>query len=735
MSSPKGEKTLVLKNENSDTPDETVPRFNWEEFQTGAVFQSIVSPKGQNESDKIDSSRIISPTQFTPSVLDSPATIVNELNPQIQQDSYIYTSTSYVGKGTVLGNRYEVKEMLGEGGFGKTYLVTDEEDYLKTEWVLKLLDSKRIPDGDVAKFIQKLKSQYKAWKYFSDTSPDSIVRLLSVRKLIMPWGDETVGLLMEYMPGGDLLDILKVWQPTSNTLLIPSQIDSLLIYFKQICESVLALHSENFLHRDLKPSNIFLADDKKKCKLGDFDLLLNLKQELLNNTVSFEISGTPNFMAPEAFEGKFTELSDIFSIGATFYYCLSGRYPFEGNSIPEMLIKLISGTRPKPLSEINPLIPHELDQLILRCLETKPEDRPANVKEILSDLNRIGNFAEDVKSSPLSNAAPVMLAELLLKVLGKEDRADLIDDLKSTGYRSKREFEVHEEQDLIEEYCYTVPPDQILLERLTKPQLKKLASLLNIDTVKLNSREEIIKVILPEIGFLCGIREVPGIEATRIFLEKSFKNFANINTSNDCIGILNPAFTSIEIFITLLIRFYGQLCYGASFETQLAPQANGKKEKWTFGEKTKVLKKLSDSISAFPEKAKSVFSKNLFSQEIFNSLKDLSDHRNSWSHHETEPKSFNEMRRIGQEFLTIALQTIKKIKESKNFPRVVQIISSEEDVYGRHFYYGQDDSGRKEKIFTPHPLGLGEIYLFFPLTNPARINPLIFPYEHKDKKK
>ena len=63
-----------------------------------------------------------------------------------------------------------------------------------------------------------------------------------------------------------------------------------------------------------------------------------------------------------------------------------------------------------------------------------------------------------------------------------------------------------------------------------------------------------------------------------------------------------------------------------------------------------------------------------------------------------------------------------------------RLTSLEHDVFGRHFYYGVDDKGRREKIFHSFPLQLGEIYLFFPLTNPARINPLIVPYEYEKKK-
>jgi hypothetical protein len=444
-------------------------------------------------------------------------------------------------------------------------------------------------------------------------------------------------------------------------------------------------------------------------------------------------AGTPYFMAPEAFENS-TIASDIFSLGATFYYCLSGRH--ASNIFPSLnQYASLNYESPKSLLEFNSLIPPELDQLILRCLEKNPDDRPANVKEILSDLNRIGNFEEvEVKQSPLSSSAPLILSKYLIQILPKEDLAFLVKRLKKSGYRSKRDAE-HEESDLIEEYCYSVEPDKILQDNLTTRQLLKLADILELDGDENSTREEIIQNILLEMGFSRGFREVPGLGATRVFLENSFNNFANASTSDECQGMIQSAFSSMEIGIDLLIRFYGQIFHGASFEKILSRHVNGKPKasRWTFGEKIKVLRTLYDSnISHLPERTKGAFKEKFFDKKVFELLEKLSKSRNSLAH-QTELKRFSELRKIGQDFLNVALETIQLISESKNVPRAVQIVSIEYDVFGRHFYYGLDDKGRREKIFHSLPLELGEIYLFFPLTNPARINPLIVPYEY-DKK-
>jgi hypothetical protein len=75
------------------------------------------------------------------------------------------------------------------------------------------------------------------------------------------------------------------------------------------------------------------------------------------------------------------------------------------------------------------------------------------------------------------------------------------------------------------------------------------------------------------------------------------------------------------------------------------------------------------------------------------------------------------------------VEVLRELAENQYAPRVVQIVSRQDDIYGRHFYLGKDDRGHHERIFTPLPMEVGQLYLFYPLTNPARINPLIFRYE------
>lgn len=629
-------------------------------------------------------------------------------------------NVSRIERGTVVFAQFIVERELAIGGFGHIYLVKDEKDFLKNIIVMKIIPLEKLS------FMNPTKSTYKEWRVVSEYYPDKVVRLLNVRNDLLINDKQFFCLFMEYMEGGSLEELITEWMIESNQL-SPSQINQLLIYFKQICESVYVLHKEQLLHRDIKPANVLFNKKKDRCKLCDFEIMHNLQSELEND--GSKIIGTPNFMAPETFSGQYTVASDIFALGVTFYYCLSGKKIFDKSHISEQIFSVLNEA-PKSLLEFNLLIPPELDQLILRCLEKNPDDRPANVKEILSDLNRIGNFEEEeIKHSPLSSSAPLILSKYLIQILPKDDLTFLVKRLKKSGYRSKRDAE-HEESDLIEEYCYSIEPDKILQENLTTRQLIKLADILEIDSDENNTREEIIQNILLEIGFLRGRREVPGLGITRMYLDNAFNNFVNVSTSDECKGMIISACSAMEIAIDLLVRFYGQVFHGSSYGTILSRYADNKpRTKWTFGQKIKVLRQLYNSdISKLPDKTQSVFKSKFFDKKVFDLLERLSKIRNSLNHAE-RLQGFNEIYKSGQEFFNNALETIQLITESKNIPRAVQIISIEHDVFGRHFYYGVDDKGRKEKIFHSLSLRLGEIYLFFPLTNPARIDPLIVPYE------
>src|SRR5262249_32461366 len=149
----------------------------------------------------------------------------------------------------------------GSGGFANIYLVTDSEDYLQEELVLKLVDENLMREllsheGEVKlnthdDLIRAWRSKLKAWKVISEQEPEHIVRLLGVPRIVFEHEEShSVGMLMEYMPGGDLWQYFqKHGAPHSR-----EQLTAIMRLFLSACRAVGVLHSNRLLHRDIKPS-------------------------------------------------------------------------------------------------------------------------------------------------------------------------------------------------------------------------------------------------------------------------------------------------------------------------------------------------------------------------------------------------------------------------------------------------------------------------------------------------
>jgi hypothetical protein len=433
-------------------------------------------------------------------------------------------------------------------------------------------------------------------------------------------------------------------------------------------------------------------------------------------------------MAPECFQGKYSIKSDVFALGSTLYQLLAGEHlrdnvPSQGKS-PAIL----RGHFPEDLTRLNPLVSVELNDLVLRCLSEDPARRPSSVDELQGELLRLGLTGDAV------NIAPVNLAHLLLTHLSSEDLQDLVQSLEESGFHSASHDAVQKRMDIVEEYCYTASPYDVLKDNCTTRQLRALMSSLGLQGVSAGGRDELIEVILTSVGFLAASREVPGIDATRTFLENLRLNLAHATTTDECVGMLQAGLSAVERTLDLLLSFYGQLLLGPGLSGFLKKSANGKPpERMTFGEKLGALRQLCTDTSplSLPGRLRQVFKFPLIAADLFTRLGEVVRQRNLTAHapNESARRSLALAQRTGRQLLEHSVAILTDLAQNPNVPRVVQIISRQDDIYGRHFYLGRDDHGRSERIFTPFPLNVGKLYLFFPLTNPARINPLIFPFE------
>lgn len=650
-----------------------------------------------------------------------------------EAESFGGSDSSVFQVGTVLSG-YRIEGYLAQGGFGNVYLAVETEDYFPEKLVLKVPIREEDPD----ELYRGLRSQFKKWGLLSKTEPERVVRLLGVKRLSL--GERVVvGIFMEYMAGGNLLEIAqKDWEGRPRSR---NQLAHLMRLFIESCHAVSALHRNELVHRDIKPANILLDTTKTKCKISDFELIASMTNDLTGQ----EVMGTIPYMAPECFEGEYSTASDIFALGATLYHLLSGSLPFGANASrarhPSLLSirepPFIEGRtpqgfaarrrkqRPEELTKLNPLVPPELSQVVMRCLEPNPSHRLPSVDDLTEDLIRLGLTGEG------ANAAPLNLARLLMTHMDEYDRSYLVKSLERSGFRTVRDLAAEQQADLIEEYCYTAPPDEVLAHNCTMRQLTGLAGELGLELKESTSREEIIDEILAAVGFSSGPRQVPGIETTRGFLDGLLLNLSNATTTDECIGMAHSGVAAIERTVDLLVSFYGQLLYGSGLNSFLTRHAQGKSsDMLTLGQKINALEELCGLKRPripLSERVRQVFEWPIIKEDVFALIKKLKDYRNELAHR-ADFGGFHAAQRFARQAITIAVEAITELDANRYAPRVVQVISRQDDVYGRHFYLGQDDRGRSERIFTPLPLEVGQLYLFFPLTNPARINPLIFPY-------
>ncbi|MFQ5890288.1 MAG: serine/threonine-protein kinase [Gemmatimonadota bacterium] len=273
-----------------------------------------------------------------------------------------------------LGN-YLIRRELGEGGMGKVFEA--QHALLCRPTAVKVL--RGAPGGDteaLARFEREVRLSS------SLTHPNTIT--------IYDFGraeDDTFFYAMEYLEGMDVEELVGRF----GALPAP-RVAHLLI---QVCGSLSEAHSQGIIHRDLKPSNIFVTRRGGLydfVKVLDFGLAKQVRSDAdVRLTRTGVVFGTPLYLAPETVYGTKTPDSraDLYSLGGTAYWMLTGRPPFEAESPVEVMIEHVK-TLPRRPSEASELpIQPEMDAIVMRCLEKKPEDRFQTAAELAGALRGI----------------------------------------------------------------------------------------------------------------------------------------------------------------------------------------------------------------------------------------------------------------------------------------------------------------------------------------------------------
>lgn len=251
---------------------------------------------------------------------------------------------------------YTLVNRIGLGGFGVVWLAEKRTAIATTQFALKL---PRGEDIDLEAFKQE------AAIWLQASGHPNVLPLIDADIY-----DDQVVIVSEYVPDGSLAGWLKQHGGKS-----PSPGAAV-----EMMDGVLAglnhLHSRRIIHRDLKPENILLQ--RETPRLADFGIARLLK----SSSHSAHVSGTLAYMAPEAFDGKRNEQTDIWSVGVIFYEMLAGRVPYNQPDIPSF-IGAIMRYDPPPLPDS---IPEVLREIVMKALQRDPANRYLSVIEMRGDL-------------------------------------------------------------------------------------------------------------------------------------------------------------------------------------------------------------------------------------------------------------------------------------------------------------------------------------------------------------
>lgn len=263
--------------------------------------------------------------------------------------------------GRLLDGRYQIRSRIARGGMATVYVATDLR--LERRVAVKVMHGHLADDAAFReRFIREARSAARL------AHPNVVA--------VFDQGEDKdmAYLVMEYLPGMTLRELLQ-----EHRVLTTEQTFDIM---EAVLSGLAAAHRAGIVHRDLKPENVMLADDGR-IKIGDFGLARAVSA---NTATGAALLGTIAYLSPELVtRGTADARSDIYAIGIMIYEMLTGEQPYKGEQPVQIAYQHANSTVPRP-SEKNPRVPAELDELVLWATARKPEDRPADARELLDQL-------------------------------------------------------------------------------------------------------------------------------------------------------------------------------------------------------------------------------------------------------------------------------------------------------------------------------------------------------------
>jgi eukaryotic-like serine/threonine-protein kinase len=280
-----------------------------------------------------------------------------------------------VGPGDVLAGKYRIERVLGRGGMGVVVAATHLR--LDERVAIKFLLPGALGNADaLGRFEREARAAVKI-------RSEHVAKVLDVSTL----DNGAPFMVMEHLEGNDLAQVVRKKGP------LP--IAEAVTFMLQVCEVLAEAHALGIVHRDLKPGNLFVttrADGTAAIKVLDFGISKMMEGGATSEpqaalTATDTVLGSPIYMSPEqmttpkAVESR----ADIWSFGATLYMLLTGKPPFDGDSIAQVC-GMILLAKPPSLIDLRPDAPPELAAIVTKCLQRNLDDRWANVGDLAAAL-------------------------------------------------------------------------------------------------------------------------------------------------------------------------------------------------------------------------------------------------------------------------------------------------------------------------------------------------------------
>jgi eukaryotic-like serine/threonine-protein kinase len=265
----------------------------------------------------------------------------------------------------VLNGRYEIEELLGQGGMARVFRGTD--GVLGRSVAVKVLSPQYAGDDQ---FVARFRREAQA---AAGLNHPNIVSVYDTGSQ----GDVHY-IVMEYVEGRTLRDVIRQDGP-----ILPERVSEI---GQAVARALASAHEAGLVHRDIKPGNIMLTRDGE-VKVMDFGIARTSTGDTLTQTAA--VLGTASYLSPEQAQGATVDArSDIYSLGCVLYEMLTGRPPFTGDSPVAIAYKHVRED-PVPPGRINQDVPDSLEAVVMKSMAKNPENRYQNADELREDLERV----------------------------------------------------------------------------------------------------------------------------------------------------------------------------------------------------------------------------------------------------------------------------------------------------------------------------------------------------------